>query len=213
MTGNIKKDIEDSNEVERLYRRNSLFVSSLIAIYALAGGRIDGEVSAVVIKIHFSQPYVLEFSMVLVSVYLWWRHLLVSKSIRSELEKEAISKTRCNGYVGRWVERMQKKAKDAQVKKFPELAIAAAAQPIYTMLLSDVGFSKITLSHTDVDFSGQRMTRNMQVDLFSNPIAFAVVNAKYRYSWFSQSIFNTHFGDGVLPSIMIALSMMAYFFK
>ncbi|WP_153013102.1 hypothetical protein [Aeromonas hydrophila] len=107
----------------------------------------------------------------------------------------------------------KKKAKDAQVKRYPELAIAAAAQPIYTMLLSNVGFSKITLSHIDVDFSGQRMTRNMQVDLFSNPIAFAVINARYRYSWFSQSIFNTHFGDGVLPSIMIVLSMMAYFFK
>ncbi len=192
-----KNDAEDSNEVERLYRRNTLFVSSIISVYSIAGGKLSGEASVGFTKVNFSNPNVLEYSLIVVAIYFCWRHWLVSKNIRRAMLLSIYSST----IEPKWIWG----ALDGEtefLKKQLTWPIEQGKGISPNMIgkeLSDVGFviARYEIKFRNVNSDVNAKTLN--ISLFRHPIVFFIVSVKYRIMWIKKALSNTHFGDGVFP--------------
>ncbi|WP_421176563.1 hypothetical protein [Aeromonas jandaei] len=77
-------------ELERQYRKNLMIVSMIVLIYSIAGGAFDRDISFSGAKLTFSRPNWIEYFMIVIMLFLQWRHWLVSGSIRRQHRDEVL---------------------------------------------------------------------------------------------------------------------------
>ncbi|MFQ2510601.1 hypothetical protein ACK31D_01700 [Aeromonas caviae] len=203
-----QKDVEDSNEVERLYRRNSLFAASVISIYSIAGGKLDNDVSVGFTKVSFSNPHALEYSLVVVAVYFCWRHWLVSKELRARFIENAFNSVS----EPKWIEVILFDKIRSLIEQDGRRILdeSIALNNPFKRRLKDVGFLhfKYAFSFTD-DFS-DRIDKVFEINVYEHPLVFLVLNIKYRFACLKNSLNDTHFGDGVIPILMMIVALILY---
>ncbi|QBX71432.1 hypothetical protein E4630_11480 [Aeromonas hydrophila] len=204
-------DAEGSNEVERLYRRNTLFVSSIISVYSTAGGKLSGEASVGFAKVNFSNPDILEYSLIVVVLYFCWRHWLVSKNIRREMLQRVYSSI----IEPKWIWEALKDEIELLRKQLPWPTERGEGIPphIVGKELSHVG---LVIVRYEISFKDTKLVVNsktLSVSLFRHPVVFFVMRAKYRLTWVKKAISNTNFGDGVLPLLLTVMAILLYGFN
>ncbi|CAD7534735.1 hypothetical protein G9455_11725 [Aeromonas hydrophila] len=74
------------DDVEHQYRKNLMIVSSIMLIYSVAGGEFGGDITLSGIPIRFKSPQYIEWLGLVIMYFLWWRHWLVSESIRDRMK-------------------------------------------------------------------------------------------------------------------------------
>ncbi|QNF21639.1 hypothetical protein FT688_20820 [Aeromonas hydrophila] len=201
-------DLEDSNEVERLYRRNALFSASVISIYSIAGGKLDNEISVGLTKISFSNPHALEYALVVVAIYFCWRHWLVSKELRSKLMQSAYRDTKET----KQIERFLTDESNALLQTYEWDLPRGAEIPVAmnSRKLIEVGFINVKYEFYYQDGVGQIRNSSLVVNVFKNPLKFLIVSVSYRVSWFKKTVSDTHFGDGLMPLLVTMLALLLY---
>lgn len=207
-----QKDVEDSNEVERLYRRNSLFGASVILIYSISGGSLNPDISVGMAKITFSNPIALEYSMILVSIYFCWRHWLVSKSLRRKL-LESVYKARTEfKWASKRLDVLSEYLIDDVVHYLDDLGQSIPVVQVHKELYK-IGFINIQYKIHFKNNPQRIEIKDLNVWVFKNPLLFMAVNLKYRNAWFKNAISNTHFGDGFLPLTLTLVAVILYGLK
>lgn len=211
MQGQPQNDIEDSNEVERLYRRNSLFAASVISIYSIAGGKLGQSLSTGLFDVSFSKPHVLEYSLIVVAGYFCWRHWLVSKDLRKRLVQNSLNST---GEF-RWVSIFLSKKVNSLMGQgaWRSADVAGAHIDPFRRQLARVGFLNIEYSFSYTDEFGDRVDKIVKVNLCKYPLVFLALSIRYRLAWFKNAISDTHFGDGVMPLFMMIVALLLYGFN
>ncbi|MGY3959581.1 hypothetical protein [Aeromonas popoffii] len=81
----------DNTELERQYRKNLMLVSMIVLIYSIAGGSFDKDITFSGAKLTFSRPHWIEMFMIVVMIFLQWRHWLVSGEIRRHHRSEVLN--------------------------------------------------------------------------------------------------------------------------
>lgn len=71
-------------DLEPQYRKNLMIVASIVLIYSIAGGKMAAEFSMFGAKLQFNRPELVEYAMVLVMCFFWWRHWQISGDARKE---------------------------------------------------------------------------------------------------------------------------------
>lgn len=206
-----QNDIEDSNEVERLYRRNSLFAASVISIYSIAGGKLGQKLSAGLFDVSFSKPHVLEYSLIVVAGYFCWRHWLVSKELRKKLVQNALNST---GEF-KWIKIFLSNKVNSLIGQggWGSADAAGAHFDPFRRRLTNVGFVNIEYSFSYTDEFGDRVDKVVMVNLCKHPLVFLALSIRYRFAWFKNAISDTHFGDGVMPLFMMIVALLLYGFN
>lgn len=200
-------NVDDSNEVERLYRRNTLFFASVIAVYSLAEGNIGSDVSVGIAKITFNNPTVIEYSMVMTLLYFCWRHLLVSKVIRLYLVDRAIDGVTLPPRVIRaLVKKTESKREELRFIRDEQ----AVKLDFKGWKLCGIGFCSLRISYNYAWRGGKTEQGEEELDVFSYFGCFVTLNLKYRLSWLKNIAIQTHFGDGVLPVSLTVIAIVLY---
>ncbi|MBL0612251.1 hypothetical protein JD508_18655 [Aeromonas jandaei] len=106
--------MSDEKDIERQYRKNLMLVASIVFIYSIAGGQISSELSLFGAKLTFHRPEWLEYAMVVIMCFFWWRHCQVSVKVREEHLKKVYKNMRLHKWVFRRL--MRDGNKSAQVK-------------------------------------------------------------------------------------------------
>lgn len=199
----------DDKDLERQYRKNLMVVASLVLMYSIAGGQMTSDLSMFGAKLNFSRPEWLEYAMVFVMCFFWWRHWQVSKPIRKDMFEnslrgfvlpsfmnERVRHDACKifgldegKYISRWAYN--------SIQIMPENSWDNDG---HFFVLNDVGFLSVTLSEHGGMCIKYRMDR-----------VWLACSVLYRRQWLRNAIHETHFGDAILPAITTILAMTAYF--
>jgi len=65
--------MEVDKDLEQQYRKNLMIVAGVVFIYSIAGGRMGNDLSLFGAKLIFSHPVWLEYAMVMMMCFFWWR--------------------------------------------------------------------------------------------------------------------------------------------
>lgn len=87
-------DDKTDKDLERQYRKNLMVVACIVLIYSIAGGQMGDDLTMLGAKLKFSRPDWLEYAMVAVMCFFWWRHWQVSAGIRKVHNRDAALGTR-----------------------------------------------------------------------------------------------------------------------
>ncbi|AXY01213.1 hypothetical protein D1115_08410 [Vibrio alfacsensis] len=74
-----------NDEMAQSYRKSVFLTASLLFVYTIAGGSIQGELSLFGATFKFSRPEYLEYLGVALVVFFTWSHWQVSDAARKEL--------------------------------------------------------------------------------------------------------------------------------
>ncbi len=200
----------DDKELERQYRKNLMVVASLVLIYSIAGGQMASGLSMFGAKLNFSRPEWLEYTMVFVMCFFWWRHWQVSKSIREDVILDA-----CNGFevpsfmYGKIKRDVCQKLnlnenEFASIWEYDGVRVRHHESHYendgYLIKVSRVGFISVTLSYLSEISIQYKLDR-----------AWLVCGLLYRKAWIQNAIRDPKFGDAILPSILTITALVSYF--
>lgn len=83
--------VQNNQDVEGSYRKNLMIVAAMISIYSIAGGGFSSELEIAGAKLNFTKPQFLEYTSIIMLIFLWWRHLLVSQEIRRQFLETVVN--------------------------------------------------------------------------------------------------------------------------
>ncbi|WP_324046014.1 hypothetical protein [Aeromonas caviae] len=89
----------EDKDLERQYRKNVMVLASIVFIYSVAGGQMSTELSLFGAKLTFSRPEWLEYAMLAMLCFFWWRHCQISEETRGEHLKKVYNNFRLHGWV------------------------------------------------------------------------------------------------------------------
>lgn len=200
----------DDKELERQYRKNLMVVASIVLIYSIAGGQMASGLSMFGAKLNFSRPEWLEYTMVFVMCFFWWRHWQVSKSIRENVILDA-----CNGFeipsfmygrIKRDVcQKLNFNEDEFEVRwAYGGVQVKRHESPYdndgYIMKVGRIGFISVTLTYLSEISIQYKFDR-----------AWLVCGLLYRKAWIQNAIRESKFGDAILPSILTISALVSYF--
>lgn len=86
---NLMADDKMDKDLERQYRKNLMVVASIVLIYSIAGGEMGDGITMLGANLKFNRPDWLEWAMMAVMCFFWWRHWQISSEIRKVHHMEA----------------------------------------------------------------------------------------------------------------------------
>ncbi|MGL6576508.1 hypothetical protein ACSZOM_10195 [Aeromonas hydrophila] len=198
-----------SSSVEENYRKNLMIVATIISIYSIAGGGFDSELAIAGAKLKFSNPQYLEYASIVVLLFFWWRHWLVSVELRDEFNEHVNRQVTIPVSIVRLIER---NAYGEDVKPFDIISGRHwnTFPEIENASFKEMCFSHFMYSLADVDDEGRNRSYTFKFSFKSNPRNFCLVNYLYRKSWLKSVLLNTSFGDSILPSIITLVAIATY---
>ncbi|MFQ2209959.1 hypothetical protein D3C80_1280750 [compost metagenome] len=192
-------------EVESSYRKNLMIVAAIISIYSIAGGGFNSELEISGAKLTFTKPEYLEYTSIVVLIFLWWRHWLVSFELRDAFKHQVKSEMGSppNCIVKLMAVRVHGNEATAFKTKLNQLySFAPDVTKAVFYNINLLGFSYKMNVDGKVEFYSYNIKGNF--------IEFLVVNAIYRKAWVKSVLFKTHFGDAILPSIITLVAITTY---
>lgn len=204
-------------DVESSYRKNLMIVAAIVSIYSIAGGRFDSELVIAGAKLTFTKPEYLEYSSIVVLIFLWWRHWLVSHALRNEFQAQtyenSITPRRVSALARGIYENESRLALDEARKNNPagkntELSYQGKVEHEKESLeYIGLFYAKYNLSYY---LALREVSSEMNVTCVSHFYTFFLANLSYRIAWIKQIIFNTQFGDAILPALMMFIAIISY---
>lgn len=201
---------QSDQETERNYRKNLMIAAATISIYSIAGGGFESELAIAGAKLKFTSPQYLESASIVVLLFLWWRHWLVSLADRASF-KFALA---CNVVVPKEIDKKASEKLQAKAIESRIVGDGGFLQPNYilsSLLIDSIGLVKVSYkvgyTHGGV---GGKDPEIIPVLLMSEPIVFIKVNYNYRKEWLRLVLFDTRFGDAILPSVMTCIAIISY---
>ncbi|MBS2781732.1 hypothetical protein [Aeromonas salmonicida] len=201
-------DQSDQN-IEEHYRKNLMIVAATVSIYSIAGGGFDTELAIAGAKLKFTNPQYLEYASIIVLLFLWWRHWLVShagrKSFNFALTCNVVAPKEIHEKVGEILEAKALEARKALVGGY--------LKPNYLqrgLSIHSVGLLKISYKLVYEHGVEKKEPEIMYFSLFFEPIAFVKLNYNYRKEWLWLVLFDTRFGDSILPSVVTLIALVSY---
>lgn len=201
-----------SSGVEENYRKNLMIVATMISIYSIAGGGFDSELTIAGAKLKFSNPQYLEYVSIVVLLFLWWRHWLVSVELRDEFNSHVNRQVYTPAFI---VELIEERACGKNFERFDIISDRYwnGAPDIKNALFYKVGFLHFTYVLSHVDKEGRVRSYKYEFNFISNPKIFLLVNYAYRKAWLKSVLLNTYFGDAILPSVVSVIALTAYIYN
>ncbi|WP_323900295.1 hypothetical protein [Aeromonas caviae] len=206
--GDGVKFMTDDKDLERQYRKNLMVVASLVLMYSIAGGQMTSDLSMFGAKLTFSRPEWLEYGMVFLMCFFWWRHWQVSKFTRATIKDTALHNVVLPSYVYERIKIKLCEKFGCDQDKYvvgPSIygtEIAEANSPF-----SDSG---IIFHLTGVGFISVRFTGGSEVFCFKLDFTWLIASFHYRKTWVYNAIHQTQFGDAMLPTITATIAISAY---
>lgn len=199
-----------SSSVEENYRKNLMIVASIISIYSIAGGGFDSELAIAGAKLKFSNPQYLEYASIVVLLFLWWRHWLVSYADRESFNLALASRAVVP-------KEIYKKANEVlKVKEIESQVVSGngflqSDYCINDLSMDFIGLLKVSyqLKYTRGGVGGNE-PEEIALLLVSAPIVFLRINCNYRKEWIKLVLFDTRFGDAIFPSVMTFIAFVSY---
>ena len=218
--------MSDEVDIEHQYRKNLMIISSVLLIYSIAGGEINGEINLSGVGVRFKNSGYLEWIGLIVMYFLWWRHLLVSKDIRDRMNSQVF---------------IHLKLSALSIKRiFGEFipGVLISVNPKGCSLTPDSPYEiPVELGSGNFVLADLRVTKIMPIQVsFGSAVAGAVkaLNDDFHYSRMSEyrmrrcltkfivaidywrcfvscALKYPSFGDGVLPSLIVISSTIAFF--
>ena len=201
-----------SSGVEENYRKNLMLVASIISIYSIAGGGFDSELAIAGAKLKFSNPQYLEYASIVVLLFFWWRHWLVSVELRDEFNNHVNRNVITPNFI---VELIEKRAYGKNVKEFDILSDRYwnGSPNISDALFYKLGFLQFMYVLPHVDKEGREKSYKYEFNFKSNPKIFLLVNYAYRKAWLKSVLLNKYFGDAILPSVVSVIALTTYIYN
>lgn len=198
-------------DLERQYRKNLMIVASLVLMYSIAGGQMTSDLSMFGAKLTFSRPEWLEYAMVFVMCFFWWRHWQVSKDIRNDIRNQAIHNAKLPNYVYehikiRLCDRFGCSEDDYVVR--PSIYGVEIAEKAIPFSDSGTVFNLTDVGFINVIFSGGSETFEFKLDS-----TWCIASFKYRVAWVTNAIHQTQFGDAILPTLTSMAAITSYFLQ
>lgn len=185
----------DDKDLERQYRKNLMVVASIVLIYSIAGGKMAADLSMFGAKLQFSRPDWLEYAMVAVMCFFWWRHWQVSLDDRNRFLNAILS-----GVNLKWIDDRLLEPNNLHVELRDYI---------------DQGnglFIKLTRRGPEViyrvhDEYGDVSQFTAAINGFQTQ---AMIYYQLTRSAIISIIVKPHFGDAILPSVTTMAALIAY---
>ncbi|MDM5083736.1 hypothetical protein OB925_02510 [Aeromonas rivipollensis] len=201
---------QGENEIEGNYRKNLMIVAATVSIYSIAGGGFDSELVIAGAKLKFTKPQYLEYASIIVLLFLWWRHWLVSHTGRQLFNHSLVCRAAAPNEV-------KAKAESILTVKTLDLCKELGRGVFYKHYILDgvfvhsIGFFRVSY-HINYSLESTSVIEPEVISssIFAEPIAFVKANFNYRKEWLRLVLFDTYFGDAILPSIMTLIAIITY---
>lgn len=203
-------DDKMDKDLERQYRKNLMVVASIVLIYSIAGGEMGDAITMLGANLKFSRPDWLEWAMVTVMCFFWWRHFIVSKGIRKEMISTVLDGTKHPIYI------KNQCILDIEEESRSKLKEDGVCDDTSHKILGGCDFSLIKVGLLSVQlrasyfYDGMSEFRDFDFSIRNNQFYFLVLSTKYRINWIKHAIFESHFGDAILPSVTFLAALVAY---
>ncbi|MGL4206394.1 MAG: hypothetical protein ACRCRW_09805, partial [Aeromonadaceae bacterium] len=199
-------------DLERQYRKNLMVAASIVLIYSIAGGQMSSDLSMLGAKLKFSRPEWLEYAMLSIMIFFWWRHWQISHDIRDNITQIVFEKCRLSCASIRYA------INDKVKSPFSVISVSLARNPsAYLISLSENSsvYSEVRLNSLHpivIDFGSLNTYFNCdERQLFEYPLrAKLYVSLDYFRAYVVCAIKFPDFGDGVLPNLISLVSCIAY---
>jgi len=200
----------DDKDLERQYRKNLMVVASIVLIYSIAGGKMGSDLSMFGAKLIFSHPEYLEWAMMVLMCFFWWRHGIASKDIRREMISAVLNATKVPLYVQRaCVEKIEREARAETEAAGLNINPSHNFTSNREFIVGAIGFIRVTV-WVDYSKADNYVTEKFIINVLMNPLQFILVTARYRIGWLKHAALEMHFGDAILPSITWIIAVLAF---
>lgn len=204
--------MSDNKDLERQYRKNLMVAASIVLIYSIAGGQMSSDLSMLGAKLKFSRPEWLEYAMLSIMLFFWWRHWQISHDIRSNMRQIVFYNLRLS----------RTSIKHAIMNKLREQPIEINRafddkSAMYQFKLSECNsvFSEVRLKSLrpfGIDFG--RFYTNFDCD-YSQLLEYSLraklfVLIDYLRTYVVCAIKFPDFGDGILPNLISFVACITY---
>lgn len=205
--------MEADKDLEQQYRKNLMIVAGAVFVYSIAGGRMGNDLSLFGAKLIFRHPVWLEYAMVMMMCFFWWRHRQVSYSIRSNFVKNVYG----NLIIPKWVYRkLMRNGKKESTVKFDDYGWEKIHKPLRSHWDGPEGYEVMYLSHGVLcggvvaylqyeNESAENLLSEREIQI-SWLMRLSLCMAYIR-SFSMISYKKPEFGDGVLPTIFFAIAL------
>lgn len=216
----------DEVDIEHQYRKNLMIISLVLLVYSVAGGEINGEINLSGVGIKFKNPGYLEWIGLTIMYFLWWRHWLVSGGIRERMKSQVF---------------IHLKLSDWSIKRIfgdfiPGISISVNPKNC-TLTPDSPGEIPVELGRGNFVLADLRVCTIMPIQVsLGSSVAGAInaLNKDFHYSrislyrmrscitkfiiatdywrcFVSCALKYPSFGDGLLPSLIVIASTIAFF--
>lgn len=198
-------------DLERQYRKNLMVVASIVLIYSIAGGKMAADLSLFGAKLQFSRPDLLEYAMVAVMCFFWWRHWQVSGWIRVDRMKRILASTKVAEITK---ETLSKLVIPEHITRKKEAGFILASINVtipdeVSVIVEKVNLRAISLN-LSFYFNGMYDHVPVTLRFRDTPLGFMFIQCSYFRAWITNAIEDTHFGDAILPSLTTISALIAY---
>lgn len=203
----------DEKDLESHYRNKVMFITSLIAIYSIAGGSIPAEISLLGAKLTFKNPRYLELLAIVVMAFYWWRHRQYSSAIRGRMKVETYQSIVIPQWMCRKIETkgLHGRARDhvsdsgykvsAQILKDGMQCYSAGAK--WNRLFG----INLWIKYVSKNDGEDPEYAEMQLDSWIDRILFIVW---YWWAYITHAWVKPEFGDATLPSLAVHGALLSY---
>lgn len=189
-----------------------MVAASIVLIYSIAGGQMSSDLSMLGAKLKFSRPEWLEYAMLSIMIFFWWRHWQISHDIRGNISQIVFKKCRLSCSSIRYA--INNKVKSP----FSVISVSLASKPsAYLIGLSENSsiYSEVQLNSLHpiaIDFGSFNTYFNCdERQLFEYSLrAKLFVSLDYLRAYVACAIKFPDFGDGVLPNLISFVACITY---
>ncbi|KAE9636003.1 hypothetical protein [Aeromonas veronii] len=204
---------QSETEIEGSYRKNLMIVAATVSMYSIAGGGFDSELAIAGAKLKFTNPQYLEYGSIIVLLFFWWRHWLVSDVIRKSFNNALVSNLVAPIEVRKKVDDLLTK-KEIESRDVSGGGYFSCSYSISEMKIDSIGFFCASFEFKMIKKGVVLDTpEKISFSLFINPITFMKVNYNYRRAWLKLVLFDTRFGDAILPTVVTLIAITSYLFN
>ncbi len=209
--------MEVDKDLEQQYRKNLMIVAGVVFIYSIAGGRMGNDLSLFGTKLTFSHPVWLEYAMVMMMCFFWWRHRQVSYNIRRDFGKKVYG----NLIIPKWFYRRLMREgiepiEPAYYDNPDRVEIHAPLRPFWDGY-EEVGILWLSGGVCSADIAAYSLYENESAENLLSDIKIKIswlmrlsLYMAYVRSFIMVSYKKPEFGDGVLPTIFFCIALFIW---
>lgn len=204
----------DDKELGRLYRKHLMIVSTVIFIYSIAGGKFANKIELFGAGLTFNNPKLLEICAVLICIFMTWRHVLLCKGEIPGFFSRPLWRIAAPKMAVDFVNETIQKVIDAKECEAIEAGYlkekGALSVCIKDLRVTGIHFSSFTIDAVNQIGFSETEKHTICFTVYKHPVSFCIINFRYRMLMLRDALFETEFGDTLLPLLFSVAALCAY---